>query len=167
MKKLVFLFIVIILIVFGLAKLRGENISAGSLPGDFLYSFDKSWEWINLNLLTFTDDGKVKLELKFMEERISELKRLQEKGELTVDRAKQLMDDYNNLIAKTQSGIKNISDANKNIDDIIIQAQSISNKHRDVVDLIIQSAPETTAEFLSKTLNFGEDLYKKTENIFR
>ncbi|MBI3671790.1 hypothetical protein HY249_03280 [Candidatus Azambacteria bacterium] len=161
MKKLIFLILIVALVVFLVSKFGADRILNGSLPGDFLYSLKKSWEWANLNLLTFTDEGKVKLELKFMQERVSELEQLQKDGKLTVEKAKQLTDEYNNLAQSVNKGITDIQGAQNSVDSLVRQAQEISQKHKGAVDEIIKSAPGTTADLLKKASDLGESLFKK------
>ncbi len=97
MKKLILALILIFFVWVFYDKNKQEASSAGLAPGDVFYFLDTSWEWIMLNMLTFTDEGKLKLKMKFVDERMEELRKLQEKKELTEKKAKKLIEDYNKL----------------------------------------------------------------------
>ncbi len=169
MKKLILLIFIIGLIIFGFPKLQKDNsnVSAGFVPGDVFYFLDTSWEWVQLNLLTFTDEGKIKLEIKYLNERIAEIKKIQRKGELTVKKAEKIMDDYNNLMKEINQNMKKIKNTKENTEELVQKIQNLSERNRSVIEQVAKEAPEKTAEYLNKAMNFGDELYQKTEKIFK
>jgi len=169
MIKLVFTLIIVTLIffafsIFGIGGNTDEN-SAGYVPGDVLYSLDKSWEWLQLNLLTFSDDGKIKLELKFLDERLAELQKLQDKKDLTQQKAQELMDDYNNLADRVDSDIKKAEEAKQNISDFSAKIKELTDKQQSVIENISNEAPGKTSDIINKISDWGQEGYNKLKNI--
>ena len=169
MIKLVITIIIVVLVffvfsVFGIGSNSDRN-SAGYLPGDVLYSLDKSWEWLQLNLLTISEDKKIKLELKFLDERLAELQKLQEKKDLTEQKAQELMNDYNNLADKVGSDIKKAKEAKQSVDDFSAKIKELTNKQQSVIEQISNEAPEKTSDIINKISDWGQESYNKLKSI--
>jgi|GEM_PF-3271217 len=150
--------------VFGVNK-KTDGDFAGFVPGDVLYSLDKFWEWLELNILTISEDKKVKLEIKFMDERLAELQKLQKKKELTQKKAQRLMNDYNNLVDKIDNDIKKAKEAKKNIDEFLLKIKEITKKHQGIIEGISEDAPQKTSNIIDNISNWGEKSFNKLKNI--
>lgn len=173
MKKLLFLILIIILVIYFVPKSQerqegqSDKVEAGITPGDILYFLDKSWEWSQLNLFTFTDKGKLKLRIKFVDERLAELEELQRKKELTEERAKKFMEDYNSLVSDVNKNIEKVQSGKDDLEDLVVKMKDISDRQKTVMNDISLEAPKKTSEWLLRISELSGDLYKKTENIFK
>jgi len=150
--------------VFGFNKNTSSD-SAGSVPGDMLYFLDKSLEWLQLNILATSEDKKIKLEIKFINERLAELQKLQEKKELTQKKAQKLMDDYNKLVDKMESDIKKVKETKESVDEFLDKIKKLTEKHQGVIEEISKNAPEKTSDFINKISDWGQSGYNKLKNI--
>jgi DNA anti-recombination protein RmuC len=169
MIKLIITIIIIAVIFFGFSVFGfGKNISndsAGSVPGDILYFLDKSLEWLELNILATSEDKKIKLEIKFINERLAELQKLQEKKELTQKKAQKLMDDYNKLADKMESDIKKAKEAKKDVGEFMDKIEKLIKKHQMVIEKISESTPKKTSNLIDEISNWGQGAYNKLKNI--
>ncbi len=157
--------VVIVVFVFSIFKLDDDKSSAGYIPGDAFYFLDKSFEWLQLNFFTLTEDKKIKLEIKFLNERLSELESLKEKKELTEKKAKKLMNDYNKLTDRVEADIEKAKKAKKDIDVFLEKIKSLTEKHQNVIEKISEETPEKTLNFINNISDWGKDSYNKLKTI--
>ncbi len=169
MIKFIITIIIIAVVFFGFsisgASKNSNDDSAGFVPGDVLYFLDKSWEWLQLNIIATSEDKKVKLEIKFINERLAELEKLQEKKELTQKKAQKLLDDYNELVDRVDSDIKKIKEAKESTDNFLDKIRKLTKKHQGVIEKISEDAPKKTSNIINDISNWGQDSYNKLKNI--
>ena len=152
--------------IFGFNKNINNN-PAGSVPGDVLYFLDKSLEWLQLNIFTISEDKKIKLEIKFINERLAELQKLQEKKELTQKKAESILNDYNKLVDRVDSDIKKAKKAKEDVGGFYENIKKITEKHQEIIEKISKNAPEETSNFINNISNLGQDSYDKLKNILK
>ncbi len=167
MKKILLYILIIFAIFWFFSKDASGEVKAGFTPGDIFYSFDRGWEWVQLNILTFTEEGKIKLKIKFLNERLAELNELNEKRKLTQKRVEDFIDTYNALAEDINNNIKKAKETKKNIDNVLTELQAVSDKQKSIIQKVSSNTSGKTSEILSKIVNFGSDVFYKTEDILR
>lgn len=130
------------------------NLSVGLSPESKLYFLKKWKEGIEL-FLTFDKEKKIEKRLKFSEIRLAEYGQLLDKG--NIDKASQILDDYQKQADKIQSDIETLKKAKKNVDAISAKVSERIVKHRDTLSRVYQNAPAPAKDALKKVLQKAED----------
>src|SRR3972149_1874162 len=130
------------------------NLSAGLSPESKLYFLKKWKEGIEL-FLTFNKEKKIEKRLKLSEIRLAEYGQLLDKG--NIDKASQILDDYQKQTDKIKSDIERLKKAKKNVDAISAKVSERIVKHQDTLSRVYQKAPEPAKQALQKVLQKAED----------
>ena len=130
------------------------NLSAGLSPESKLYFLKKWKEGIEL-FLAFNKEKKIEKRLKLSEIRLAEYGQLLDKG--NIDKASQILDDYQKQTDKIQSDIESLKKAKKNVDAISAKVSERIVKHQDTLSRVYQKAPEPAKQALQKVLQKAED----------
>ena len=130
------------------------NLSAGLSPESKLYFLEKWKEGIEL-FLTFNKEKKIEKRLKLSEIRLAEYGQLLDKG--NIDKASQILNDYQKQTDKIQSDIESLKKAKKDVDAISTKVSERIVKHQDTLSRVYQKAPEPAKQALQKVLQKAED----------
>ena len=130
------------------------NLSAGLSPESKLYFLKKWKEGIEL-FLTFNKEKKIEKRLKLSEIRLAEYGQLLDKG--NIDKASQILDDYQKQTDKIQSDIESLKKAKKDVEAISAKVSERIVKHQDTLSRVYQKAPEPAKQALQKVLQKAED----------
>ncbi len=152
MKKIV-VFLILILTLYFYFNLSKPGI----LPDSFLYRIDKLFEWVNYNFLTYTDEGKIRLRIRFLEERSAEFESLKSKGKLTEKIKQQLEDDYLNNLISLYELTKEVKDPDRVLQ-IKSEITEITNNHKKTVQYFLEKGLEKRDKFLNESYKKISDL---------
>ena len=130
------------------------NLSAGLSPESKLYFLKKWKEGIEL-FLTFNKEKKIEKRLKLSEIRLAEYGQLLDKG--NIDKASQILNDYQKQTDKIQSDIESLKKAKKDVEAISAKVSERIVKHQDTLSRVYQKAPEPAKQALQKVLQKAED----------
>ncbi|TAN57339.1 hypothetical protein EPN15_04805 [Patescibacteria group bacterium] len=130
------------------------NLSVGLSPESKLYFLKKWKEGIEF-FFTFDAEKKIEKRLKFSEIRLAEYGQLLDKG--NIDKASQILNDYQTQADKIQSDIEKLKKAKKNVDAISAKVSERIVKHQEVMSRVYQKAPEPAKQALQKVLQKAED----------
>ena len=130
------------------------NLSAGLSPESKLYFLKKWKEGIEL-FLTFNKEKKIEKRLKLSEIRLAEYGQLLDRG--NIDKASQILDDYQKQADKIQNDIESLKKAKKDVEAISAKVSERIVKHQDTLSRVYQKAPEPAKQALQKVLQKAED----------
>lgn len=136
------------------SQVTNFNLSAGLSPESKLYFIKKWKEGIEL-FLTFNKEKKIEKRLKFSEIRLAEYGQLLDKG--NIDKASQILDDYQKQADKIQSDIEKLKKAKKDVGEISARVSERIVKHQETLSRVYQKAPEPAKQALRKVLQKAED----------
>src|SRR3989304_3121376 len=130
------------------------NLSAGLSPESKLYFLKKWKEGIEL-FLTFNKEKKIEKRLKLSEIRLAEYGQLLDKG--NIDKASQILNDYQKQTDKIQSDIESLKKAKKDVEAISAKVSERIVKHQDTLSRVYQKAPEPAKQALQKGLRKADE----------
>jgi len=155
-----------------------EIVEAGTVPGDFLYSFDKAFD--NLNVaLTFNKEKKVEKSLRVADERLAETESLLERGDnKNAEIAQKNYDNqmnktkatFSSIDAKDEDSLRSLAKIQENIDRheqrvLAVKAKVFDKLSENMTDEEIAILEEVFANFEAKIKDARNNvLEKKDEN---
>ncbi|MBI3685224.1 hypothetical protein HY250_02360 [Candidatus Azambacteria bacterium] len=135
-----------------------QQDAGGVGPQSVWYALDRVGEWVELNLLTFNEAGRLELRLKFMQERLDELLDLARNNELSKEYAQKIDQEYTKLAQDVKQGLKKKAE-----NEIDTQTKNLLQK----VELTIAKQQQSLEEVLSKAPDIGGDSMKEAFSVMR
>ena len=101
MKKFLLVPSLLALLVVGVAHAQTteeELPEPGMTPANPFYFLDEFGEWLRFNLFTYDDEAETDLLLAYADERVAELKAMDEEGTLTPEQEEKVLEKYQKLL---------------------------------------------------------------------
>lgn len=164
MFKLIFLGLILFFIGTGIGVFYQQSAAVGGVgPGSFLYAIDAAGEWLQLNIITWNESGRLELRLRFMQERIDELTHLARAGTLTKKYAKEIGLRYTKMADEIKEDIKKNTKetTSAKTGELLRNMESTLTKQQAALGEILRKAPDSSAGDIVK------DSFAAVKNMYQ
>ena len=163
-----FLGVLVLIAGIGIGLYWQQGQSGGITPDSVWWTLDRIGEWIELNLLTWDQAGRLELYLAFMQERIDELADLDRLGKLTGEYADQIQNHYASLAELALQSIE--ERARREVDaktEAVLQkvGEVVERQQKSLTELLVRM-PEQ-AEPMKHTFVTVQSAYQQAVDLFK
>lgn len=141
-----------------------QNSAKNSIgPDSMWYPVQSAWEWTRLNVLTWSDSGRLQLRLEFMQEKLNELITLATSNKLTKEYAQKIENEYTALANAEKDAL---AQKTKDTTDAATQAlleklNGVISQQQKSLDEILQKAPDLAGGPLESAFSVLQTAYQK------
>lgn len=146
------------LMVFSVAFAQSSadlGVAAGLTPKSTFYFLDQWSEWLTLRL-TFNQVKKIERQLEYANERVAEMKALQDTGDLKKDYAEKLKNAYQKLTENVSGEEQKIKSEGKDVAELVKKMEDISSRHADVLRKVLDKVPEEAKDAIEHALEVSK-----------
>lgn len=126
--------------------------SGGVGPESILYILDMVGEWMQLNLITFNESGRLELRLRFMQERLDELTYLARVDKLSKKSAEEIGRRYAKIAEEIKNDLKEKMKEGASVKtrEFLRNTELTFNKQQTALEEILRKAPSDSSESVLK-----------------
>ena len=122
---------------------------AGITPDSKLYFLDKWGEKIGM-FFAFSEERKIEKSFRYAEERLSEIEKMSDKAKDKIP--EEALDNYEKHMNKAQERLRKMEEKGEKIDSISEKVANATSRHFEVLQDVMEKAPEKAKKGLSKAL---------------
>lgn len=131
------------------------GVAAGLTPKSIFYFLDQWSEWMTLKL-TFDPVKKAERQLEYANERLAEMKSLQDSGELKKDYAERLKNDYQKLTEDVTGQEQKIKSEGKDVAELVKKMEDTSARQTEVLQKVLEKVPEEAKSAVEHALEVSK-----------
>jgi len=163
MFKLLIVGLLVLFCGIGIGLYYQGAVKDGIGPDSILYPLKSAWEWTQLNVLTWSESGKLELRLTFMQNSLDELSHLATSNNLTKEYAQKIEDKYTELASTEKEAL---SQQAKKASDTATKAaldkmNTIVNEQQKSLQEILSNSPGLVESPLQNAFLLMQEAYQK------
>lgn len=131
------------------------EVSAGLTPNSAFYFFDGIGEWVSLKL-TFNPVKKAEKKLQYASERLAELRKVAQTGDVTREKTEKITNSYEKFSQDAVDDADELRGEGKDVAELVRKIEAIAVQHTAVLKEVIDKAPEQAKEALEHALEVSQ-----------
>lgn len=128
-----------------------DETEAGILPDNPFYFLDSFSEWVKLNIFTWNKEAKVKLMLRYAEEKQKEISTLIEKGK-KVEKSVKAIKKETAYLDKAGKKINELKNEGRDVGSLVERLQQDLTRHQENLEGVYNLVPEEAREAIRKVI---------------
>lgn len=144
-----------VLLLSSSAHAATEQEIAGLTPDSYFYFLDQFAQWVDLKL-TFNLVKKVEKRLQYANEKIAEMKVLEESSKLDKTTVDALQTDYGTLTSEASSTVATLKSDGQDVAELVKKLEEQSSEHTSKFENLLSKAPEEAKDALKRALEMSK-----------
>lgn len=165
MLKLILLGLVLFSAGAGMGVFYQQSGDVGGVgPHSPLYALDAAGEWIQLNLITWNESGRLELRVRFMQERIDELTNLARTDTLTKKYVQEIGSRYAKMADEAKEDIKKKAKETASVktNELLRNMEHTFAKQEAALEEILRRTPsDSSGDMLKDSLVMVKSIYQQ------
>lgn len=124
---------------------------AGILPTSSFYFLDNLGEWAKIHIFTWSKEGKVKLMIRYMEEKQKEFKKVLEEGK-DIEESAEALAREGEYIEDTSEKINELKEKGRDVSFLVEKLQSNLNRQQENLKRVYGQVPDEAKEAIKKVM---------------